>query len=389
MSLSDKLLLVQFEDEKLKRFLEKVGYELVICDNWSDARSLLEREPVDLVLFDGSRHESSLDFLEFMKTQPMMNTIPLFFLVESEQQVAVLESPELERIEIVQKPYSIGTVASKIATELRLRKFAGKDEATATLSEVNAALRDLTTRLKRDLEEARGIQQSLLPKSLPERNEFEIAVSYEPLEEVGGDWFFVEEIPDTRVSIQIGDVTGHGLSAAFIGSMTKMAMVAADTVEPHHLLQKMNALLEPQLPDGKFVTMFSYVYNYQTGMLQYARAGHPPALLLRRREGQVIQLKGEGFPLGFLEGAEYSLGEALLENDDILIVYTDAFPESTNMGGEYYGTERLEEFLLALPSETPAEEVVRLLIQHFDNFRGGRLLKDDATVVALRRTIKS
>jgi sigma-B regulation protein RsbU (phosphoserine phosphatase) len=122
-------------------------------------------------------------------------------------------------------------------------------------------------------------------------------------------------------------------------------------------------------------------------MLQYARAGHPPALLLRRREGRVIQLKGEGFPLGFIVGADYSLGEESLENDDILIVYTDAFPESTNMAGEYYGTERLEEFLLALPSETPAGEVVRLLIQHFDDFRGGRLLKDDATVVALRRTV--
>lgn len=387
MSLSDKLLLIQFEDEKLQRFLEKVGYELAVCDNWSDARALLDREPVDLVLFDASRHESSLDFLEFMKTQPRMDAIPLFVLIEGEQQVATLESQELERLEIVRKPYSIGTMASKIATELRLRKFAGKDEATATLSEVNAALRDLTTRLKRDLEEARSIQESLLPKAMPERKEFEIAVSYEPLEEVGGDWFFVEEVPDTRVSIQIGDVTGHGLSAAFIGSMTKMAMVAAETLEPHCLLQKMNALLEPQLPEGKFVTMFSYVYNYQTGMLQYARAGHPPALLLRRREGRVIQLKGEGFPLGFLDGADYSLGEESLENDDILIVYTDAFPESTNMAGEYYGTERLEEFLLALPSETPAGEVVRLLIQHFDDFRGGRLLKDDATVVALRRTV--
>lgn len=387
MSLSDRLLLIQFEDEKLQGFLEKVGYDLFVCDNWSDARSLLERESFDLVLFDGSRHESSPDFLEFMKTQPRMGSIPLFFLVDSEQQVELLESQELERIEIVQKPYSVGTVASKIATELRLRKFAGKDEATATLSEVNAALRDLTARLKRDLEEARGIQQSLLPKVLPERKEFEIAVSYEPLEEVGGDWFFVEEIPETRVSIQIGDVTGHGLSAAFIGSMTKMAMVAAETFEPHHLLQKMNALLEPQLPDGKFVTMFSYVYNYQTGMVQYARAGHPPALLLRRREGKVIELKGEGFPLGFLEGADYSLGEESLENDDILIVYTDAFPESTNMAGDYYGTERLERFLLELPSKTSAGEVVRLLIQHFDDFRGGRLLKDDATVIALRRTV--
>ncbi|NBW39910.1 response regulator [bacterium] len=385
MSLSDRLLLIQFNDPKFQSFLEKVGYELFSVDQWSEVQDLLGREPIDAILFDGSTDTDSIDFLETVKNQPKIQSLPMFFFVDNEDRAEELQKKSLDKVEVFVKPYSIGAVASKIATEVRLRKFAGEDEVTATLSETNAALRDLTLHLKKDLEEARSIQQNLLPKVLPEKDEFEIAFSYEPLEEVGGDWFFIEEVAGNKVSVQIGDVTGHGLSAAFIGSMTKMAMVAAGACAPHELLQKMNGLLEPQLPDGKFVTMFSYLYEYETGLLHYARAGHPPALLLRRREGKVLQLKGEGFPLGFLEGADYSLGQEIVEKDDILIIYTDAFPESTNMEGAYYGIERLEKFLLELPREISAEDVIQLLKENFDDFREGRLLKDDATVVALRR----
>ncbi|MCB0328754.1 MAG: SpoIIE family protein phosphatase [Bdellovibrionales bacterium] len=385
MSLADKILLVRVKDQKLVRFLEKVGYELIQAAELGEVQPLLETQPFDAVIFDGIEEVDSANFIEFIKSQPKLRELPVFFFADDSLQLRELALKHLERVIPFEKPYSIGSVASKIATELRLRKFAGEDEATATLSEVNASLRDLTARLKKDLEEARSIQQTLLPKKLPGDKRYDLAASYEPLEEVGGDWFFVMKTDDEKVSVQIADVTGHGLSAAFIGSMTKLAMMASQSMVPHALLTQMNTLMAPQMPEGKFVTMFSYLYDPATGTVQYARAGHPPGLLLKRKSNEVVQLLGDGFAVGFFEEAEYSDQQAEMDIDDILIVYTDAFPESLNMNGETYGTERMEEFLKSLPPETSSADTIAKLIAHFEEFRGGRILKDDVTIVALRR----
>lgn len=385
MQLSDKLLLIRVQDQKLIRFLEKVGYEVIQKSELADVSEFLASNPVDAILLDGVEENDSANFVEFLKAQPKLKELPLFFFAHDNLQVREVALKHVSKVEVFEKPYGIGSVASKIATELRLRKFKGSDEATATLSEVNASLRDLTGRLKKDLEEARAIQQNLLPKKLPGDKRYEIAASYEPLEEVGGDWFFVSKTPEEKVSVQIADVTGHGLSAAFIGSMAKLALIASDTEQPHELLARMNALMAPQMPDGKFVTMFSYLYDPASGDIQYARAGHPPGLLLKRQKKEVVQLLGDGFAVGFFDDSEYSSDTAHMDVDDLLLVYTDAFPESMNMKGECYGTERLEEFMLSLPPDTSAGDAIGELISHFEEFRGGRILKDDVTVVALRR----
>ncbi|MCI5066603.1 SpoIIE family protein phosphatase [bacterium] len=385
MSLSDRLLLVRVQDQKLLRFLEKVGYDTVVVSELSEARAQVAEQPVDGIIFDGFEEVDSAFFVEFLKVQPKLREIPLFFLADDSLQAREVKLKAVERTEIFEKPYSIGSVVSKIATELRLRKFSGEDQATATLSEVNASLRDVTERLKRDVDQAREIQQGLLPKKLPGDARFEVAASYEPLEEVGGDWFFAEKTPSGEIAIQIADVTGHGLSAAFIGSMTKLAMTAAENRIPNELLARMNTLMAPQMPEGKFVTMLSLLYSPDTGEVQYARAGHPPGLLLRRATNEVIQLLGDGFAVGFFEEAEYSLHSEKLEVDDLVILYTDAFPESLNMDGEYYGTERMEDLLKSFPAEISAADAIGRLIEDFETFRGGRILKDDVTAIALRR----
>src|SRR4029079_8459183 len=138
--------------------------------------------------------------------------------------------------------------------------------------------------------EARSIQLALLPTSLPKSSKFEIAASYQPLEEVGGDWYYARTEKSGQVSMVIADVTGHGLSAAFIGTMTKLAMTAADRENPAERLFHMNRLMAPQLPDGRFVTMPSVLYTPETGEVQAGRAGHPPALLLHTATNEVVRL---------------------------------------------------------------------------------------------------
>jgi sigma-B regulation protein RsbU (phosphoserine phosphatase) len=319
------------------------------------------------------------------RRQQNTRAVPIVCIADREIEAEAREDLS-QAVEFVQTPFSVGALASRIALTLRLRKIAGKDERKSSLAEINANLRDHNSKFKKELEEARAIQESLLPRVLPRDPRIELAVSYEPLDEVGGDWYFANTTKSGSISLQIADVSGHGLSAAFIGSMAKLAMTAAGTEEPSVLLESMNRLLAPQIPSGRFVTMGSCLYDPGTGKVQWARAGHPPALILRRKSHEVVTLLGEGFAVGFFEDSSYTLLEDKLEIGDALLMFTDGITEAQDLSGDAFGMERLSTALLSTGQGQSCADMLRVVLDAFDAFRGERLIRDDVTVLLLKRT---
>jgi sigma-B regulation protein RsbU (phosphoserine phosphatase) len=381
----DSIFYLGDRDEKLPKLLEKLGYAVVQRDPEMPLADLVARTNLDLILIDSRLDPDSADLCTFFRTQESTRGLPIIFIREpSDTSFNAME--ELDRVEVVDSPVAIGALAGRIATQLRLRKFAGRDELKSTLAEVNATLRDYNARFRKELEEARAIQQSLLPRTLPSDSRFQMAVSYQPLEEVGGDWYFASKTEDGRIACQIADVTGHGLSAAFIGSMTKLAMSAAGKQRPDELLAGMNRLMAPQIPAGRFVTMGSCLYDPATGALEWARAGHPPGMLYHRATGEVEQLMGDGFAVGFFEDSEYSLVNAVLEPGDALLLFTDGISEAQNRSMETYGLERLASALKEAPVNGNPASILEHILDEFDAFRQERILKDDVTVMLLKRT---
>jgi sigma-B regulation protein RsbU (phosphoserine phosphatase) len=291
----------------------------------------------------------------------------------------------LRDVEVIESPFSVGALASRIALTLRLRKVAGRDERRGSLAEINATLRDNNAKFKKEFEEARTIQQSLLPRTLPRDSRIDIAVSYQPLDEVGGDWYFAQAYPDKKIALQIADVSGHGLSAAFIGSMAKLAMTVAATTQPDELLAGMNKLLAPQIPPGRFVTMGGCLYDPETGTVRWARAGHPPALIVRAGTNEVTQLLGDGFAVGFFEDSEYTLIEERLAVGDALLMFTDGVSEAQDRSGEAFGIGRLSRALAEANTQPSCGSMLMKILDAFDSFRGERLLRDDITLVLLKR----
>lgn len=379
----DSLLLFGGQDKKLSQFLEKMGYHLTVCGPDSTVNQSIEGESPDLIIIDSRLDIDPVELCEYLRKHERTKLVPIVFL--SDHRVHQLKLAELPKIQTIDIPYKIGLLASKIATELRLRKFAGADESTASIGEINARLRDLNDRFQKQLDEAREIQFSLVPNSLPRSDYFDICASYEPLEEVGGDWFYIRMLDNSKLSVQIADVTGHGLSAAFIASITKLALMAANKELPNELLEEMNRLMAPCIPAGKFVTMFSYLYDPDTGTINYARAGHPPALLVKRNEGVVKHLAGDGFAVGFFDDSEYAANSEQMDIGDILMVYTDAIPESQNMAGQTYDYQRMGDILLNSSPSSSSAEILRSVLDDFDQFRDGRILKDDVTAIVLKR----
>jgi serine phosphatase RsbU (regulator of sigma subunit) len=388
--LRDLIVVVGAPDEKLLRLFAKLGYRLEKAGETQALVGLVERLVVDLVLIDRGSEPEALAILDHLRKDELTRMIPIVIMGLLPAEARVLKEKGYERLEIVEATAALASVSAKVATQVRLRKMAGADSLIANVSDANAMLRDITGKLRKDLEEAREIQQSLLPLTLPTGEEFEVAAAYQPLKEVGGDWYYVKKHESGKISFQIGDVTGHGLSAAFICSMTKLALTAARVEPPHDLLEQMNLLLSPQLPDERFVTFASALYHPGTGALEFARAGHPPAILFHRATSEVKELKGKGFALGFMPDGKYEAITDSLQVGDVFVLYTDGVTEAQNRSLQLYGTPRLINSIKAIEAESSgtgasAAAILERILLDFRTFIEGRLLNDDVTVVVLKR----
>lgn len=383
----DTIFFLGDSKDQIPTFLGRLGYAVLGVNPELPISDLVAQTPPDIILIDGRVTHDTVNLFEFFRTQDSTRSVPII-CVSPDQEYHGEELVQFERVEIVPASSSVGMLASRVATQLRLRKTAGADAAQSSLAEMNLALRDYNTRMKKDLEEAREIQRSLLPQKLPCDPRFQLAVSYHPLEEVGGDWYSVDLTHDrSALELHIADVSGHGLPAAFLASMAKLAMVAAQGLEPDKLLEKMSSYLQPQLPRGRFITVGHILYKPDTGEALWARAGHGPALVRRQATGRVEQLYGEGFPIGFVSGEPYELVRDQLQPGDLLILYTDGLTEAQNRSMEQFSLERLCAVISQIPEGLPAGKMVEHIIDALADFLDERLLKDDVTLVLLKREL--
>jgi sigma-B regulation protein RsbU (phosphoserine phosphatase) len=381
----DSIFYLGRDNDTLPTFLQKLGYTVIEPSEQISLPEFVSTSHLDLILIDARVMGDVGELCTFFQSQQNTRSVPIVCISE-EVGVSDRSSESGSRIEVIQAPFTVGSLVSRIAMMLRLRKLAGTDERQGSLAEINASLRDNNLKFKKELDEARAIQQSLLPLALPRDSRIDLAVSYQPLDEVGGDWYFANQLVDKQLSLQIADVSGHGLSAAFIGSMAKLAMTAAGREQPHELLMEMNRLLAPQIPAGRFVTMGSCLYDPATGKVSWARAGHPPALIVRRDSNTVAQLLGDGFAVGFFEDSSYMLVEDTLEVGDALLMFTDGITEAQDRSGDAFGLQRLSGALLNSERTSSCSDILRHILDVFDQFRGERLIRDDVTLLLLKRS---
>ena len=131
--------------------------------------------------------------------------------------------------------------------------------------------------------------------------------------------------------------------------------------------------------------MCSVLYDPDTGKVQFARAGHPPAILVRAGNRSSTQLKGDGFAVGFFDDSEYELVEETLEVGDVLFLYTDGISEAQNRSMKTYGLDRLASAIASAPEGANCAEVLGVVLDDVDAFREERIINDDVTAICLKR----
>ena len=193
-----------------------------------------------------------------------------------------------------------------------------------------------------ELQQALEIQQSLLPKEIPQLAGFEIDGAWQPARVVGGDYFDVITLGDNKLAICIGDVVGKSVSAALLMANVQASVraFASADLSPSALCSKVNSVLCSNIATGKFVTFFYGVLDAQRRSLWYCNAGHLFPILIRC-SGQTIELRDGGAVLGVFPEWKYEDSEIDLDAGDRLLLFTDGVTEAGLPVGEEYGEQRL------------------------------------------------
>ena len=242
-------------------------------------------------------------------------------------------------------------------------------------------------RIEQELRVASLIQQTLLPKGLPELPGYEVAAYYQPAREVGGDFYDFLDLEDGRFGLVVGDVTDKGVPAALVMATTRTMLRAAAQrlLSPGEVLQRVNDVLVQDIPPNMFVTCLYAILDTESGRLVYANAGHD--LPYRRRVGRsegAEELRARGMPLGLMPGMGYEEKEIVLEKGESVLFYSDGLVEAHDKSREMFGFPRLQGLVGA--QRTGGSALITFLLSELRRFTGeGWEQEDDITLVTLDR----
>jgi phosphoserine phosphatase RsbU/P len=246
--------------------------------------------------------------------------------------------------------------------------------------------------LSKELEIARQIQSSILPREVPCISGLEIAARYLPMSAVAGDFYDFLPIDETRVGILVADVTGHGVPAALIASMLKVAFAgqSAHADDPERVLTGLNRALCGKFEEHFVTAAYAFV-DTEKSVVRYAAAGHPPLLLAEAVSGnghsrvEVQEIEENGLMLGLFPEASYSYTEMAIPFGSRCLLYTDGVFEAQNAAFEEFGKLRLKQFLVGSHGMPVGRSTDALLaeLKRWSDHKDGRHQDDDITLVLL------
>ncbi|QNI32713.1 SpoIIE family protein phosphatase [Alloacidobacterium dinghuense] len=356
----------------------KDTYRIRIATNGAKALELASTLPYpDLILLDVMMPEmDGYEVCSRLKSNPDTKDIPVIFLTGQTEIEDETRGFQVGAVDYIHKPFSPAVVMARVETHLVLRG-------------IREQLAQQLKTIQKEMETAREIQLSILPTEIPTLEGLEIAARYIPMTSVAGDFYDFIIVDKERMGILVADVSGHGMPAALIASMLKIALAAqvAHAADPARVLSGLNETL-----CGKFqhhyVTAAYLFVDMAKKTLKYAGAGHPPLLFWSASSDGIRSIEENGLFLGKFPWATYSSVDLPLKSGDWCLLYTDGIPETTNQLGLEFGAERFKQFL-AMEQSPDANQFADHLLQELSRWAARGLsedLDDDITMLAIHVT---
>ena len=260
-------------------------------------------------------------------------------------------------------------------------------ELRETQKNLRAANKDLALfqdKINFELEQARRVQKFILPSSLPHSDKIRFSSIFEPMDQIGGDFYDIIEIEKGVYGILVADVTGHGIQAALLTFMSSFAFknTARQTSSTAKVVEATNEQLYNNMPRGSFITMFYAVYNSNDKTLTYTQAGHPEGYLLRADAKEVISLTSQSPLVGAFgnESVKYTESKIQLEVGDKVLLYTDAILEVWNADDVMMNKEDFTSFLIT-NSHKPIKDLLESIKSFGLSYSRHEVFTDDFTMV--------
>lgn len=277
-------------------------------------------------------------------------------------------------------------------TEFSLAKSLGEQCALALQNAEAVSALLMRNKLEFDLRLASSIQRYLLPENLPQTDNLEFAVKYLPQQLIGGDFYDFFKLPNGKIGVVIGDVSGKGIPAAILMALcqTKLRYIAMSGKSPAQTLCLLNSEMVHAMRSDMFITIIYLVIDPESGEAKFARAGHEPPLLARADSDEAAQpLKSSGMALGMV--SEELFDEVMedasfkMNSGDVLVLYTDGLTEAANPEGGEFTAKKLAQTISTLRSRN-ANDLNDEIIKSVESFMGpGNKYGDDLTLLTVKK----
>lgn len=244
-------------------------------------------------------------------------------------------------------------------------------------------------KIENELKIAREIQLALLPSKIPEIKNYDIAGMNLPALQVGGDYYDIIKLTETKLAIVIADVSGKGTPASLLMANIQSAVHSylklydEASFDLAKVTEKINELIYENTSPEKFITFFWGILDSENNTFEYINAGHNPPLLLKQDE--ILNLSEGGFIIGILDsGINYEVGKIKLDKDDLIVFYTDGVTEANNKNEDEFGEERLTN-VLKKNKDKSSEDILNQIKASIVEFTRDTSQYDDITLIVLKK----
>ena len=328
------------DDSKLnraivKKTLTREDMDVAEAADGLEGLNILQKQKFDLVLVDIIMPNlDGFGFIEQFKSKIKNEFIPVILMTGSEDLNTKIKGLNIGADDYLIKPLNENELLARVNSLIRLKKT--HDE-----------LYEKNKMIHKELSIAQKVQQFIIPKEFDHIQHPKISGRYLPIEDIGGDFFDCYKLGDDT-GILIADVTGHGIPAAMVMTMSKMmfGLYASQIDSPSILLSRINNEIRKLILDNQYITAFYLIYDSENKRIRFTNAGHARPLYYRRASGKILALDTDGLFVGIKDDTEYEEKSLNVQEGDRLFLYTDGITEIKNAEREEFGEKRLARYIL-------------------------------------------
>jgi sigma-B regulation protein RsbU (phosphoserine phosphatase) len=319
----------------VRPLLEKAGHE-VMCQAFEPA-FLVDLPTYHVVILEGSRApREAVQFCRHMRTRLADAFVPILFVTDDHSPGARLAGLEGGADTYLLRPFEPQELLAQVRAVLRIKQVHDRLlDKTAEVHRINKRLHQAYQQIDQELELAHRIQMSFMPQTLPEIPRLRFAVHYLLCGRVGGDFYDIFRLDENHVGFYVADAMGHGVPASLLAIYVKKSVRAKEIIgqqyrllPPNEVLDHLNRdLIDQALSEHPFITMAYVLFNFQTGALRFARAGHPYPLYVPRH-GAPRLWEVPGGLLGIFD-TSYPTQEHPVQPGDKVLLYSDGIDSAS------------------------------------------------------------